>query len=243
MNIVKEIKKENKPSLKDMFLSSYLISQRVSPYVSSIYIKKKVVPNTITFHMILSGIVGAILFSNTNIKVKIVGAIFIHLWFILDCSDGEVARYTRTFSKYGKELDFMAHLINHPLFGISILISLLQLNRYNPFNLFILVFLSNFIDYGIRNILTLNILDELKEKNNDIDKNSKNIWNLKKFILFFTSIFTLYPNLILFGVIIYFIDFYIGSNILYFYLIMNILVTSVFFIKYIINKTKYYYYS
>lgn len=243
MNIVKEIKKENKPSLKDMFLSSYLISQRVSPYVSSIYIKKKVVPNTITFHMILSGIVGAILFSNTNIKVKIVGAIFIHLWFILDCSDGEVARYTRTFSKYGKELDFMAHLINHPLFGISILISLLQLNRYNPFNLFILVFLSNFIDYGIRNILTLNILDELKEKNNDIDKNSKNIWNLKKFILFFTSIFTLYPNLILFGVIIYFIDFYIGSNILYFYLIMNILVTSVFFIKYIIDKTKYYYYS
>lgn len=242
MNIVNEIKKKNKPRLIDMFLCSYLISQRISPYLSSMYIKKNIVPNKITIHMILSGIIGAILFSIPNTFVKIIGAIFIQLWFVLDCSDGEVARYTKTFSKFGKELDYMAHLINHPLFGLSIFISLYQLNRYNVFILISLVVLSNLIDYGIRNITTLNVMDEFKlENKNENNADDKPVWNIKTIVLFVTSIFTLYPNFALFGVLIYFVDLYVGSNILYFYLIMNVIVTGLFLIKYYIKKTKYYY--
>lgn len=242
MNIVNEIKQKNKPRLIDMFLCSYLISQRISPYLSSMYIKKNIVPNKITIHMILSGIIGAILFSIPNTFVKIIGAIFIQLWFVLDCSDGEVARYTKTFSKFGKELDYMAHLINHPLFGLSIFISLYQLNRYNVFILISLVVLSNLIDYGIRNITTLNVMDEFKlENKNENNADDKPVWNIKTIVLFITSIFTLYPNFALFGVLIYFVDLYVGSNILYFYLIMNVIVTGLFLIKYYIKKTKYYY--
>lgn len=242
MEIVRKIKKENKPYLKDMFLCSYLISQRISPYLSSMYIKKKIIPNRITIHMILSGIIGAILFSMPNIIAKIFGAVLIHLWFILDCSDGEVARYTKTFSTFGRELDYMAHLINHPLFGMGIFISLYQLDRYNPLTLFVLVLLSNLIDYGIRNITTLNILDEIKDKNkvnSNID--SENTWNLKTVVLFIASIFTLYPNFVLFGVIIYFIDLYIGTNILYIYLTLNVVVTGLFLIRHYVKKTKYYF--
>lgn len=242
MNIVNEIKKKNKPCLIDMFLCSYLISQRISPYLSSIYIKKNIEPNKITIHMILSGIIGAILFSIPNTFVKIIGSIFIQLWFVLDCSDGEVARYTKTFSKFGKELDYMAHLINHPLFGLSIFISLYQLNRYNVFNLMLLVVLSNLIDYGIRNITTLNVMDEFKLENKDENNtDDKPVWNIKTIALFITSIFTLYPNFVLFGVLIYFVDLYVGSKILYFYLVMNVILTGLFLIKFYIKKTKYYY--
>lgn len=243
MNIVEKIKRDNKPSLKELFLSSYLISQRISPYFSSMYIKRKVVPNKITLHMIYSGIIGAILFSLPNIYLKIIGAIFIHLWFILDCSDGEVARYTKTFSKYGKELDYMAHLINHPLFGLAMFISLMQLGRYNMYVLLIVVFASNFMDYGARNLFTLKIVYELKQEKDANNINNKNKWTIKKAISFVISIFTLYPNIILFGVIIYFIDYFLGSNILFTYIIMNVLFTTVLFIKDMLYLTRTFYKS
>jgi len=241
MKIAQEIKKAKNLSLKTYFLSSFLISNRISPYISSIYIKKKVVPNTITLHMIYSGIIGAIFFSLPNIYLKVVGALFIHLWFILDCSDGEVARYTKTFSKFGKELDYMAHLINHPLFGLSFFISLMQFERYNIYNLAILILLSNFLEYLNRNLITLNLVLQLKEQKQIVSNNDK--WTLKRIILFFVNIFTIYPNLILFGVIIYFIDYFIGSNILYLYLVMNVLLSSIMAIWDMIKYTKKFYFS
>lgn len=242
MNIVTKIKQDNKPSLMDLFLSSYLISQRISPYISSFYIKKKVIPNKITMHMIYSGIIGAIFFAMPNIFLKGIGAIFIHLWFVLDCSDGEVARYTSTFSRYGKELDFMAHLINHPLFGASLFLSLWQLDRYNVFYLFALVILSNFMDYGMRNVLTLDIVLELRKEISEAAAQEKK-WTLKKIILFIMSLAMLYPNFILFGVLIYFIDYFTGLNILYWYLASNVALTGVFVLKEILRLTKAFYSS
>lgn len=242
MKIANEIKKTKNLSLKTYFLSSFLISNRISPYISSIYIKRKVLPNTITIHMILSGVIGAVFFSMPNIYIKILGALFIHLWFILDCSDGEVARYTKTFSKFGKELDYMAHLIDHPLFGFALLMSLMQLNRYNITYLIMIILMSNLADYFNRNICALNVIIELKEP---LEGNGNNFekWTLKKRILFITNIFTIYPNFILFGVIIYFIDFIIGSDILYIYLIANVVLTIIFAIREMIRYTKKFYIS
>lgn len=242
MNIVEQIKKDNRPSLKDLFLSSYLISQRVSPYVSSFYIKRKIIPNKITLHMIFSGIIGGVLFSMPNVYLKALGVIFVQLWFILDCSDGEVARYTKTFSKYGKELDFVAHLINHPLFGTAMLLSLIQLGRYNTYYLVFLVFFSNFVDYLNRNILTLNIVIDLKSQKAS-GTNRANKWTIRKVFSLIISIFILYPNLVLFGVIIYFIDYFCGTNILYWYLIGNVGLTTLFAIRDIIQITKIFYSS
>jgi phosphatidylglycerophosphate synthase len=48
------------------------------------------------------------------------------LWFILDCSDGEVARHTKTFSQYGTQLDWIAHLVCHPLMVLACWISFQQ---------------------------------------------------------------------------------------------------------------------
>ncbi|MHC5268662.1 CDP-alcohol phosphatidyltransferase family protein [Enterococcus sp. LJL98] len=231
MNTAKQIKKENKPSLKEFFLASFLISQRISPYLSSVYIKKGIKPNTITLHMIYSGILGAVLFAMPNTYIKVLGVLFIHLWFILDCSDGEVARYTKKFSKYGKELDYMAHLINHPLFGIALFCSLVQLNRYSFYILSVLVLLSNLLDYLTRNLNTLDLVINLKAENKSIRSSSSTNWSLKEFILFVASLFMVYPNFILFSVLFFFIDYWVGTNIVYVYLILNIFITFIFNLK------------
>lgn len=241
MNIVKEIKKNNIPSLKEFFLASFLISQRLSPYISSLYVIKGTKPNKITLHMIYSGILGALLFSLPNIYSKIVGAMLIHLWFILDCSDGEVARYTEQFSKYGKELDFMAHLINHPLFGMSLFFSLAQLDKYNLYYLSLLILFSNLLDYLTRNLNTLYIIINLKSTKASNLSNNSTSWNLKEVLLFISSIFMVYPNFILFGVLFYFVDYTIGTDVLYIYLWMNILVTLIINIRGIVQLVKKFY--
>lgn len=244
MKIAEEIKATKNLSIKTYFLSSYLISNRISPYISEIYIKLNISPNTITIHMILSGFLGAIYFAIPNIFIKIIGALFIHLWFILDCSDGEVARYTKKYSKYGKELDYMAHLINHPLFGIALFFSLYQLKRYDFYTLIFIVIASNFIDYFTRNLVSLNEIINLKSKiDNKGFMPGPGKWTLKKVILFIINIFAMYPNLVLFGVIIYFFDYFIGTDILFNYLVLNIIFSGMLSIYSVYKLTKMFYKS
>jgi phosphatidylserine synthase len=194
--------------------------------------------------MILSGIIGAVLFSLPNLLAKIAGATFIHLWFILDCSDGEVARYTKKYSKYGKEFDFMAHLINHPLFGIALFFSLFQLGRYDFYILLYIIVASNFLDYLNRNLNTLQlVIDTKSEIENKGYMPTPQNWTFKKIVMFFANIFTIYPNLILFGVIVYFIDYSFSTDFLYYYLILNVILTFLYSIWGLFKFTRKFYNS
>lgn len=243
MSIAEEIKKtKNYPELKYDFLCGYLISDRISPYLSAIFIRKKVKPNKITLYMIYSGILGGILFSLPNVYLKLLGALFIHLWFILDCSDGEVARFTRTFSKCGREIDLIAHIINHPLFGFSMFMSLMQLGRYNVYLLAALIFTNVLMDSMHRNLLTLNILADSKicAAPQPAESHKK---SLKDKVSIFIKLFSIHPNLVLFGVIIYFVDYLTGSNILLAYIALYVFFSFIFLIKALIKTTRRFYIS
>jgi phosphatidylserine synthase len=140
------------------------------------FIKQKTLPNTITIYMILSGWLGAFLFAFDNIYLKIIGYLFIHLWFIFDCSDGEVARMTKTFSKMGKELDYVAHIVNHPMFAISFTISAIQLYDQSVISSFwILVIFSLLIIFNLigRGLMSLNLIYDIKKDNKQSISNSK----------------------------------------------------------------------
>lgn len=90
-------------------------------------LKLKMIPNVVTLCMIIIGIIGAVLFAMPQLWCKILGVVFIHLWYITDLSDGEVARITKRFSKYGTDIDYYAHMINHPLFIAAFGYSFIQL--------------------------------------------------------------------------------------------------------------------
>ena len=230
--IVKNIKKNNKMSLLERnFLIDYLISARISPYFSAYYIKKGIIPNQITLYMIISGIIGGILFCFPNNLIKVIGMLFMQIWFVLDCSDGEVAREIKIFSKYGKELDFLAHIINHPLFTFSLLISMVQTNKYSIIFLISIFSINCLLDLYHRNLIELLLIKELKEeKDNSTIKMSK----IKKIINIFLQTFIIYPNFILFSSIFYFIN----DKFIVYYSILNILFTSITLLRTTIKYLK-----
>ena len=106
-----------------------------SPLVSIPCIRKGIHPNTVTLLMIISGFLGGILFLLPSVLYKLFACVCYFLWFIFDCSDGEVARFTQTFSKYGKQLDWIAHMVCHPLLILGVFISFVQNDVGNIFHL------------------------------------------------------------------------------------------------------------
>lgn len=234
-------KKTNWQDTLIYFSASYLISNRISPYLSFHFIQKKVKPNTITLYMIISGIIGGILFMLPNLWLKLLGTIFIHLWFILDCSDGEVARYTKTFSKFGSELDFLAHMIDHPFFCVGIALSLIQLNRYPLWLVLGIVFTSLFLDSYIRNLITLEKYTD--EKSDNVVPGPTGKMNLKKWLKTIFNTFLFFPNVILFAVIVYFADYFFGTPLVLILFSGNVLASILITVLKLKRKLMQFYHS
>lgn len=120
------------------------------------FIRHGIKPNQITLLMILFGIVGSILFALPDLYCKIAGYLCWFLWFTMDLCDGQVARYTKTFSKYGTEMDYMAHLIDHPLMNLALWFTFLQMNLINPVILSGLFIICISIELIMRSITAFN---------------------------------------------------------------------------------------
>ncbi|CUO43860.1 CDP-alcohol phosphatidyltransferase family protein [Clostridium disporicum] len=195
----------------------------ISPIITKWFLTKKFTPNEITIMMILSGIIGAILFSINSIILKMLGIVFIHMWYILDCSDGEVARIKKQFSKFGTEIDYSAHILNHPLFNISFAISLISLNRYNIAFVLVLTIILISIDGIFRNLYAFEVIYKVKMEE-EIQKGAiykgSRLSILKRVVFQFVH----YPNYALIFPIIFVSDYFIGSNIAILFLISIITV-------------------
>lgn len=131
-DLYKDIRKQSKISFRKGMLAGHFLTRDIGRICSVWFIKHNIIPNQITLLMILFGIVGSILFTIPDIWCKIGGYLCWLLWFAMDCSDGQVARYTKNFSKYGTEMDYMAHLIDHSFMNFSIWITFLQIGVFNP---------------------------------------------------------------------------------------------------------------
>lgn len=98
----------------------------LSPYLGVFCIKRNWIPNKLTLAMIITGVLGGIFLMIPSIICKGISVLLYILWFTWDCADGEVARITKTFSKYGTQLDWVAHLSCHSLFVFAIWLSYYQ---------------------------------------------------------------------------------------------------------------------
>lgn len=196
-------------SLKTMvFVDPY--ATLLSPLVTKVCLKLRLIPNVVTLCMIASGVLGAILFALPFLWAKILGVIFIHLWYVFDCSDGEVARITKRFSKFGTEIDYTAHVVNHPLFLFSFLLTLLQASTgVSPLALCLVFF----------GIVSFNLMFRVWVLFGDIyrarmtegqasasDAQETTAAKIKRFIMFFVNIFLQLPNFCLIFPLIFFIS-------------------------------------
>ncbi|WP_449139250.1 CDP-alcohol phosphatidyltransferase family protein [Segatella sp.] len=188
-------------------ISEY-ICMALSPFFSRYFIHFHIRPNTITIFMIISGVLGAIFFAAPNIICKIIGILLLFLWFIMDSSDGEVARYTKTFSRYGKEMDYLAHIIDHPCVNLAMWLTYVQIGTYNIYIISALFITFISTELITRNLILIEVYDKNKnEKSSTIFNPSWAKW------LFLQLVY--YPNIVLFLPIIILGDFVGLYNSLY----------------------------
>ncbi|MDL4814704.1 CDP-alcohol phosphatidyltransferase family protein [Actinomadura opuntiae] len=117
------------PGLKDRRNEEHwagrLYMRDLSPYFGWIALRLGFSPNQLTYLMMLSGIVAGVVVSlpasgTGALWTALGGAVLIQVYLLLDCVDGEVARYLRQTSITGVFLDRIGHYLSE----ISLLIGL-----------------------------------------------------------------------------------------------------------------------
>jgi phosphatidylglycerophosphate synthase len=88
----------------DAWFTTFLVSP-YSKYIARWCARRGIQPNTVTVVSIFIGALSAAAFALGTRVGLIVGAVLLQLAFTTDCVDGQLARYTRSFSKVGAWLD------------------------------------------------------------------------------------------------------------------------------------------
>ncbi|MCY9785674.1 CDP-alcohol phosphatidyltransferase family protein [Nocardiopsis sp. EMB25] len=92
----------------------------VSPYLSTLFVRLRVPPNPITYLMMVFGVLAGVVVAFGGLWSAILAALLVQVYLLLDCSDGEVARYTGRTSVAGIYLDRIGHYVSE----IALLIGL-----------------------------------------------------------------------------------------------------------------------
>ena len=110
--VSKQLEKQSMPRLRlkmanranDGFFSVFVL-RRFSKVLTWVAVKIGATPNQVTILSFAIGLYAAYLFALGDTWSLIAGALLLQLSIIVDCVDGELARYTRKFSELGAWLD------------------------------------------------------------------------------------------------------------------------------------------
>jgi phosphatidylglycerophosphate synthase len=92
---------------QDDFFTTYAVSSW-SPHVTRLAARLRLSPTAVTGLSVLFAAGAALLFWQASRIGMVVGGVLLYLGFVLDCVDGQLARYTRNFDAFGGWLDTMA---------------------------------------------------------------------------------------------------------------------------------------
>jgi phosphatidylglycerophosphate synthase len=88
----------------DGFFTTFFVSP-YSKYIARWAARRGLTPNQVTTASMVVGVVAAAAFATGERWGLIAGAVLLQLAFTLDCVDGQLARYTMTFTRFGAWLD------------------------------------------------------------------------------------------------------------------------------------------
>jgi phosphatidylglycerophosphate synthase len=99
-----------------------LYIRRVSPYATRLFLRMGLSPNAVTWLFIATGVLAAAMLSVPGLAVAGAAAAFllIQLQILLDCSDGELARWQQRFSVKGIYLDRVGHYLTESALPIAL---------------------------------------------------------------------------------------------------------------------------
>jgi len=123
MPTIQELKKSAHTPRRDLM---YRFMGNLAYYPAKVLIYFPITPNQVTILWILGQILSSLLLLSPNFIHKIIGLIAFQSFFIIDCSDGIIARYKKQFSLNGIYLDRVGHYIANSVLLICYTISIYQ---------------------------------------------------------------------------------------------------------------------
>ena len=97
-----------------------LYVRRLSIYLTRTLLPTRVTPNAVTWAMVLVGVLAAAVLTLPGVWAALGAALLIQAQILLDCTDGELARWRRQFSPVGIYLDRFAHYFTETLLPIAL---------------------------------------------------------------------------------------------------------------------------
>jgi Family of unknown function (DUF5941)/CDP-alcohol phosphatidyltransferase len=92
---------------RDGFYSTFVV-RRISRQLTALALRLRLRPNFVTSWSLVIGLAAAAMFAVGTRWAVVAGAVLLQVSLVLDCVDGEVARYTRQFTPFGAWLDAVA---------------------------------------------------------------------------------------------------------------------------------------
>lgn len=164
MTIKEFITKRPYHSFYECSIIGYVCRKTLTPFITPWCINHKIRPNIVTLWMIIVGFISGCVLLIPSVWCKLLSSFLYFVWFALDISDGEVARYTNQCSEQGKYLDWFAHQVTHPMFIIGMWITFVQfysVENYIFLTIFAFVLISS--ELTLRMLLALNDLTTKRE--------------------------------------------------------------------------------
>jgi phosphatidylglycerophosphate synthase len=97
-----------------------LYMRRLSPYLTRLLLRTGISPDGVTWLMILSGLAAAAVLALPGVAAAVGAVLLIQLQLLLDCSDGEVARWRQQKSPAGVYLDRIGHWLTEAALPIAL---------------------------------------------------------------------------------------------------------------------------
>jgi phosphatidylglycerophosphate synthase len=97
-----------------------LYMRRLSPYLTKLLLRTPISANGVTWLMIVAGVAAAGVLSLPGIAAAVGAVLLIQLQLLLDCSDGEVARWRGQKSPVGVYLDRIGHWLTEGALPIAL---------------------------------------------------------------------------------------------------------------------------
>ena len=113
----------------------YYVTRKISFWITPFFLKLGISANQASFITIITGIVAAILIMIGDYWIVLAGAILMQFWLILDSIDGNIARYRKTFTSFGKFLEELDGTIMSALFFSSIGVAASGIPGFIPFSI------------------------------------------------------------------------------------------------------------
>ena len=112
------------PSVRDRAAAEHWVAHAylrdISPYLTRILLRAGFSANGVTWLMIISAAAAAVATGWPSLVGAILVVILVQLQMLLDCSDGEVARWRGTSSPVGIYLDRLAHWVTEVVLPIAL---------------------------------------------------------------------------------------------------------------------------